>query len=409
MSTATPSEVCPCCGFDLRALSSSADRCPECGADAAMRVVRPRYLLMLVGVPLVALYAEWMLAWTWGARLLALNPGNPSRGISPMGPETTERYALSIGFVWSLALPVVLALVTSIAVIRIRGATSVACRTALVAASALAWITLLAHTVADGTSDSNTTAIMSVGNVLLRAQFAWMTLAVVTPLAMLAPQRLMRALAWVCVAIAIFEALVEIRYYVHVPLLSKMDYDASTQLESITAWACRISAALLVVWVFVSAWLIPDDGKGSRWRPAPRLLRWCTVLGWVLVVIMPVMWWSVRAPLAGLGYSASTWILLVSRWTLTLLVGAMWVLPVLAHDDRRLRRAWIAASCAAMASVILLAGREAPEGSTVPWTLPEVPYPSDQDEVAGEGEGESEVDTENPVDAAKQIDTKLNK
>lgn len=374
-----------------------------------MRVVRPRYLLMLVGVPLVALYAEWMLAWTWGARLLALNPGNPSRGISPMGPETTERYALSIGFVWSLALPVVLALVTSIAVIRIRGATSVACRTALVAASALAWITLLAHTVADGTSDSNTTAIMSVGNVLLRAQFAWMTLAVVTPLAMLAPQRLMRALAWVCVAIAIFEALVEIRYYVHVPLLSKMDYDASTQLESITAWACRISAALLVVWVFVSAWLIPDDGKGSRWRPAPRLLRWCTVLGWVLVVIMPVMWWSVRAPLAGLGYSASTWILLVSRWTLTLLVGAMWVLPVLAHDDRRLRRAWIAASCAAMASVILLAGREAPEGSTVPWTLPEVPYPSDQDEVAGEGEGESEVDTENPVDAAKQIDTKLNK
>jgi hypothetical protein len=54
----------------------------------------------------------------------------------------------------------------------------------------LAWITLLAHTVADGTSDSNTTAIMSVGNVLLRAQLAWMTLAVVTPLAMLAPQRL---------------------------------------------------------------------------------------------------------------------------------------------------------------------------------------------------------------------------
>ena len=374
-----------------------------------MRVVRPRYLLMLVGVPLVAFYTEGMLTWIWGARLLALNPGNPSRGISPMGPETTERYALSIGFVWSLALPVVLALVTAIAVIRIRGATSVVCRTALVAASVLAWITLLAHTVADGTSDSNTTAIMSVGNVLLRAQFAWMTLAVVTPLAMLAPQRLMRALAWVCVAIAIFEALVEIRYYVHVPLLSKMDYDASTQLESITAWACRISAALLVVWVFVSAWLIPDDGKGSRWRPAPRLLRWCTVLGWVLVVIMPVMWWSVRAPLAGLGYSASTWILLVSRWTLTLLVGAMWVLPVLAHDDRRLRRAWIAAACAAMASVMLLAGREAPEGSTVPWTLPEVPYPSDQDEVAGEGEGESEVDTENPVDAAKQIDTKRNK
>ena len=62
-----------------------------------------------------------------------------------------------------------------------------------------------------------------------------------------------------------------------------------------------------------------------------------------------------------------------------------------------------------MASVMLLAGREAPEGSTVPWTLPEVPYPSDQDEVAGEGEGEGEVDTENPVDAAKQIDTKLNK
>ena len=404
MSTTTPAELCIFCGFDLRALNSPADRCPECGVDADMRAVRPRYLLMLAGVPLVAFYFEWMLGWTFSAWLRALNHAHP-----PFGPETKELYALGQGVVWSLALPVVLLLVTAIAVIRIRGATSVVCRTALVAASGLAWITLLASTVADGTSDSNTTAIMSVGNVLLRAQFAWMTLAVVTPLAMLAPQRLMRALAWVCVAIAIFEALVEIRYYVHVPLLSKMDYDASTQLESITAWACRISAALLVVWVFVSAWLIPDDGKGSRWRPAPRLLRWCTVLGWVLVVIMPVMWWSVRAPLAGLGYSASTWILLVSRWTLTLLVGAMWVLPVLAHDDRRLRRAWIAASCAAMASVILLAGREAPEGSTVPWTLPEVPYPSDQDEVAGEGEGESEVDTENPVDAAKQIDTKLNK
>ena len=158
MSTATPAELCPCCGFDLRALSSPADRCPECGADAAMRVVRPRYLLMLAGIPLVAFVFEWMLTWIWGARLLALNPGNPSRGISPMGPETTERYALSSGFVWSLALPVVLALVTAIAVIRIRGATSVVCRTALVAASVLAWITLLAHTVADGTSDSNTTA-----------------------------------------------------------------------------------------------------------------------------------------------------------------------------------------------------------------------------------------------------------
>jgi hypothetical protein len=88
----------------------------------------------------------------------------------------------------------------------------------------------------------------------------------------------------------------------------------------------------------------------------------------------------------------------------------MWVLPVLGLDDSRLRRAWIAAACAAMASVMLLAGRDAPEGSTFPWTLPEVPYPSDQDEVEGEGEGESEseVDTENPVDAAKQIDTKLN-
>ena len=405
MSTTTPSEVCPCCGFDLRALSSPADRCPECGADAAMRVVRPRYLLMLAGIPLVAFVFEWMLTWIWGARLLALNPGNPSRGISPMGPETTERYVLSGGFVWSLALPVVLALVTAIAVIRIRGATSVVCRTALVAASGLAWITLLASTVADGTTSSPTTAIMSVGNVLLRAQLAWMTLAVVTPLAMLAPQRLMRALAWVCVAIAIFEALVEIRYYLHVPLLSKMGYNASTQLEWITAWACRVSAGLLVGWVFVSAWLMPDDGKGNRWRPAPRLLRWCTVLGWVLVVIMPVMWWSVRAPLAGLGYPASTWILLVSRWTLTLLVGAMWVLPVLALDDRRLRRAWIAAACAAMASVILLAGRDAPKGSTFPWTLPESQYPGDEDPVAGEGEG----DTENPPDATNEIDAKLYK
>ena len=370
MSTATPSEVCPCCGFDLRALSSSADRCPECGADAAMRVVRPRYLLMLAGIPLVAFVFEWMLAWIWGARLLALNPGNPSRGISPMGPETTERYVLSGGFVWSLALPVVLALVTAIAVIRIRGATSVVCRTALVAASGLAWITLLASTVADGTSDSNTTAIMSVGNVLLRAMLAWMTLAVVTPLAMLAPQRLMRALAWVCVTIAIFEALVEIRYYVHVPLLSKMDYDASTQLEWITALVCRISAALLVVWVVVSAWLMPDDGKGKRWRPSAPLLWWCTVLGWVLVVVMPVMWWSVRAPL-GEGWATSTWNLLASRWTLTLLVGVMWVLPVLARSDRRLRRAWIAAACAATASVMLFAGGAAPEGSTFPWSLPE--------------------------------------
>jgi hypothetical protein len=52
-----------------------------------------------------------------------------------------------------------------------------------------------------------------------------------------------------------------------------------------------------------------------------------------------------------------------------------------------------------MASVILLAGRDAPKGSTFPWTLPEAQYPGDEDEVEGEVEGESEVDTENPVDA----------
>jgi hypothetical protein len=62
-----------------------------------------------------------------------------------------------------------------------------------------------------------------------------------------------------------------------------------------------------------------------------------------------------------------------------------------------------------MASVILLAGRDAPKGSTFPWTLPEAQYPGDEDEVEGEVEGESEVDTENPVDATNQIDTKLNK
>jgi hypothetical protein len=50
-----------------------------------------------------------------------------------------------------------------------------------------------------------------------------------------------------------------------------------------------------------------------------------------------------------------------------------------------------------MASVILLAGRDAPKGSTFPWTLPEAPYPGDEDEV----EGEYEVETENPVDATK--------
>jgi hypothetical protein len=60
-----------------------------------------------------------------------------------------------------------------------------------------------------------------------------------------------------------------------------------------------------------------------------------------------------------------------------------------------------------MTSVMLLAGREAPEGSIFPWTLPEAQYPGDEDEV--EGEGESEVDTENPVDATNQIDTKLKK
>jgi len=80
----------------------------------------------------------------------------------------------------------------------------------------------------------------------------------------------------------------------------------------------------------------------------------------------------------------------------------MWVLPVLALDDRRLRRAWIAAACAAMASVILLGGRDAPKGSTFPWTLPEAQYPGDEDE----GEVEGEVDTESPVDATSQVDTK---
>jgi hypothetical protein len=52
-----------------------------------------------------------------------------------------------------------------------------------------------------------------------------------------------------------------------------------------------------------------------------------------------------------------------------------------------------------MASVILLAGRDAPKGSTFPWTLPEAQYPGDEDEVEAEGEGE--VETENPVDATK--------
>jgi hypothetical protein len=87
----------------------------------------------------------------------------------------------------------------------------------------------------------------------------------------------------------------------------------------------------------------------------------------------------------------------------------MWVLPVLALDDRRLRRAWIAAACAAMASVMLLAGRDAPKGSTFPWTLPEAQYPGDEDEVEGEVEGESEVYTENPPDATNEIDAKLYK
>ena len=353
MSTTTPAELCIFCGFDLRALNSPADRCPECGVDADMRVVRPRYLLMLAGVPLVAFCFEWMLAWTWVAWLNALNHAHP-----PFGPETKELYALGQGVVWSLALPVVLLLTTVIAVIRIRGATSVVCRTALVAVSVLAWITLLVHTVTDRESIMHTTAIMSVVNVFRRAPLAWMTLAAVTPLAMLAPQRRMRVLAWVCVTIAIFEALLATGFY------------PPTQLEWITAWASRISAALLVVWVLVSAWLMPDDGKGKRWRPAAPLLRWCTVLGWVLVVVMPVMWWSVRAPL-GEGWAGSTWILLMSRWTLTLLVGVMWMLPVLARSDRRLRRAWIAAACAATASVMLFAGGAAPEGSTFPWSLPE--------------------------------------
>ena len=353
MSTTTPAELCIFCGFDLRALNSPADRCPECGVDADMRVVRPRYLLMLAGVPLVAFCFEWMLAWTWVAWLNALNHAHP-----PFGPETKELYALGQGVVWSLALPVVLLLTTVIAVIRIRGATSVVCRTALVAVSVLAWITLLVHTVTDRESIMHTTAIMSVVNVFRRAPLAWMTLAAVTPLAMLAPQRRMRVLAWVCVTIAIFEA------------LHSTGISPPTQLEWITSWACRISAALLVVWVVVSAWLMPDDGKGKRWRPSAPLLRWCTVLGWVLVVIMPVMWWSVRAPL-GEGWATSTWNLLASRWTLTLLVGVMWVLPVLARSDRRLRRAWIAAACAATASVMLFAGGAAPEGSTFPWSLPE--------------------------------------
>ena len=353
MSTTTPAELCIFCGFDLRALNSPADRCPECGVDADMRAVRPRYLLMLAGVPLVAFYFEWMLGWTCSAWLRALNHAHP-----PFGPETKELYALGYGVVWSLALPVVLLLVTAIAVIRIRGATAIVCRMALVAASVLAWITLLVYTVTERESITHTSAIMSVVNVFRHATGAWMTLAAVTPLAMLAPQRRMRVLAWVCVTIAIFEALLS------------TGISPPTQLEWITALACRISAALLVVWVVVSAWLMPDDGKGKRWRPSAPLLRWCTVLGWVLVVVMPVMWWSVRAPL-GEGWATSTWNLLASRWTLTLLVGVMWVLPVLARSDRRLRRAWIAAACAATASVMLFAGGAAPEGSTFPWTLPE--------------------------------------
>jgi hypothetical protein len=42
--------------------------------------------------------------------------------------------------------------------------------------------------------------------------------------------------------------------------------------------------------------------------------------------------------------------------------------------------AWVAAACAATLSVLLLAGRSAPESAPPPWTLPEIEFEDEPDE-----------------------------
>jgi hypothetical protein len=70
----------------------------------------------------------------------------------------------------------------------------------------------------------------------------------------------------------------------------------------------------------------------------------------------------------------------MGRWIVTFLAASAWVISVLLAWRRLITVAWVAAACAATLSVLLLAGRSAPESAPPPWTLPEIEFEDEPDE-----------------------------
>ncbi len=374
----TTTAACPLCGYDLRALGSAADPCPECGADAAKRAAhsRPRWVLLLALAPLIAFLSQSTLHLAFALVARVLDPGDPSRGISAMGAATSERYFSHRGLMWSFALPAGLAVVSAIAITRSRAA-SATVRAAVMVACVLAWVSVLAPIVADGTSDRDTTLIMHIGNIFLTRRHAWMMLAMLIPIAMFAPRRWLRAVAWLCIAISVVEVLLDCRHALHIPWHLVLSYDGVERALATVVWVSRAVWVVLAASVVQCLWRVPRDGNRPTMLPTSTALSWlrpAAALGWTLVVLLPIAWWAVRAPFAALGFTEQAWIVLVSRWAVTYFAAAAWVVPVFLLDDKRLRRAWIAAACAAVASALLFGGRYAPGDSVIPWTPSEPHY-----------------------------------
>lgn len=375
---------CPCCGYDLKSGFLRDDSCPECGADAATRDDRrsPHWLLAMSGVPFVAFVSVWSLVIVWTVTARILNPGDPERGISPMGPETTERYVAWAAVSWAYSWPAILSLAGVLAMSR-RYPTMPGTFTWLTrSACALACITALSGLVADGTSDSSTTVLGLVGNVFIADQACWMAVALSVPVALFAPRRVLRMVGWACVAFASLSVLISIRYEVRVFGLASraLSHDTWMLIEEWMRWATHASAvglALVVLWCFVR---IRPGRSRQALGPLPMWMRAMAAIGWCLAVLLPLSWWAIRAPLAGLGYPESTWFVLMGRWIVTFLAASAWVISVLLAWRRLITVAWVAAACAATLSVLLLAGRSAPESAPPPWTLPEIEFEDEPDE-----------------------------
>lgn len=333
-------------------------------------------MLVLALAPLIAFMSESALYQAFEFVAKAVDPGDPSRGISAMGPATSERYFSFRGLVWSFALPAALAIVCAISITRSR-ATSSAVRLALLVACALAWASVLAPIVADGASDVDLTLTRRIGHIFLTRDGAWMMMAMLIPLAMFAPRGWLRAMAWMCIAISVVEVLLDRRHALHIPWHLVLSYDGVERTLAAIAWVSRAASVVLMAGALHCVWMMPREDDDATMLPADARLPWSrplAAIGWALVVLLPITWWAIRAPWAALGFTDEAYIVLVSRWVITYLAAAAWVVPVFLLDDKRLRRAWIAAACAAVASALLFGGRYAPEDNVIPWTPGEPHY-----------------------------------